>query len=344
MLPLKSITDELDRKIQSCLSGRKQTHFWYASFAGANANHIGQLYEMGFDNYPLAPVEDPHRILFFEKLFGCDICVKDKSAPSFFNTWPVPKIRCRSDLVCLKPDLNDNVVCQEYLNAVSCYLDFTTGENQLPVAARAFYPLDLACNLCGAENLFAWMLEAEEDVLQFFDRMADLYLAVRERLLGFGARLVNALGFPCVTCSDLQLPCLSADMIRRFVLPCYEKVARACGGAFIGLDCCDIGLLEEVMGFDWLVGCSFDRRLPLAEIRRTIGKKIFVLPYYAYDDGFDRPTLKDGIYWNPIVQCHSRNAEDVYREMAQQCNMVIIIERPGLQDVVAVRKRMLAGS
>jgi hypothetical protein len=337
---LQTIAAALDSKIRACLVEGQRTHFWFASFPGAGLDRIEELHALGFDNYPLAPIRDPYPILFFEKIFGCEICVQDRSAPSFFNTWPIPRFNAPAELAGLPPDLEAQPAWREYLAAVDDYLAATPPPERLSVAAKAFCPLDLACNLCGAENVFVWMHEAPAEIRALFDGMADLYLAARRRLLKCGARLVNGRGFPGLTCSDLQLPSISPDMIRRFILPCYAKVARACGGAFVGCDWSDPDLLEEVMHCDWVLGGSCDRRLSPAEIRRSLGRKILVLPYYAYDDTLDRPTPRDGLYWNPIVQCHSRDAEAVYREIGRQGSLAIYIERPSLAEVIAVRKRM----
>jgi hypothetical protein len=344
MPSLQSIAAARDRKVQACLRGGVRTHFWYAGAAEEGAGDIAQLHRMGFDNYPLAPIDDPHGFLFFEELFGCDIVVQDRAAPSPFTTWPLPKFASPDEMPASAPALDGHPIWHAYFGAVREYLDSVDGAERLPLPARGFSPLDLACNLCGTANLFLWMKEAADGVHRLFDVAADLYLAVRGRLRDAGVSMVNYLGFPCVSCSDLQMPAISPDAIRRFVLPCYAKVARACGGAFIGLDCDDASLFGEVMRLDWLLGCSFDRRLPLPLIRREIGQKVFVLPHHAYDEGLDRPTLKDGLYWNPIVQCHSRDAEAVFRELAESCSMAITIVRPRLAEVVEVRNRMRGGT
>jgi len=214
-----------------------------------------------------------------------------------------------------------------------------TGE-RLPIVARAFYPLDLACNMCGATNLLTWMYDAPDEVAALFDKITDLFLEVWAKAAATGLAMVTGLGFPCANCSDLQLPSISPEMIRRFVLPCYERVGRACGGTFLALYSADLSVLQEVMIQDWAIGGSFDKRLPLREIRNVIGKKAFILPNYAYDDTLDRPTARDGIYWNPIVQCHSRDLDRIYSEMDGHCSMVVTIERPKLDEVIRARDRL----
>jgi len=97
------------------------------------------------------------------------------------------------------------------------------------------------------------------------------------------------------------------------------------------------------MNQDWVIGCSLDKRLPLPEIRDVIGKKVFNVANYAYDDTLDRPTARDGIYWNPIVQCHSRDIGRIYSGMNGECSMAVTIERPTLGEVVRVRDQLLYG-
>ena len=95
---------------------------------------------------------------------------------------------------------------------------------------------------------------------------------------------------------------------------------------------------------DGIIGCAFDKRLSLATIKQYIGAKVFLLPDYIFDDAFDRPTCRDGIYCNPIVQSYSRELTTVYQELADSCTLAIAIERPSLAEVCAVRRDLLQGN
>lgn len=56
------------------------------------------------------------------------------------------------------------------------------------------------------------------------------------------------------------------------------------------------------------------------------------------DESLDRPTLRDGIWWNPIVQSYSRELSKVYRKFADEHSLLIAIERPSLTEALAVRR------
>lgn len=336
---LPDIVGKQTEKIQRCLRGERTT-FWCASYAGYSVSDVPKLNELGFDNFPVAPIADPCRILFFEQLFGCELRVDDRENASFFNTWPLPVIEKPADISALSADLDNHPVWRGYRQALFDYVAGTPTDERLPIVARGFYPLDLACNMCGTGNLLTWMYEAPDETAALFSKITDLFLEVWAKATATGLEMVTGLGFPGANCSDLQLPCISPEMIRRFVLPCYERVGRACGGTFLALYSADLSVLREVLNQDWVIGCSFDKRLPLPGIRNVIGKKVFNLPNYAYDDTLDRPTARDGIYWNPIVQCHSRDIDSIYSEMNGQCSMVVTIERPSLDAVVRARDRL----
>ncbi|MBI4027629.1 MAG: hypothetical protein HY360_21765 [Verrucomicrobia bacterium] len=328
---LADIAREQDAKISAYLRKRERTRFWYAGCGDAS---LPQLHALGFDNYPLAKIAFKDPIFFFERILGCSTHVLDGQAGSFFHTWCQPMIESPGDIRQATFNLETNETWQTYLDAVARYAD---AGGDLPVGDLAFYPLDLASNLCGTERFFTWMIDAPEHVEFLFDRISDLYLETRRRLLRLGIRLVNHLGFPCVYCSDLQLPYLSPPLVERFILPQYERVARECGGMFLALLQSNMRILERVMATDAILGCSFDKRLPLEEIKRRIGRKLFVLDHYLYDDALDRPTCRDGTYWNPIVQDYSREIEEVFRVLGGTTSLITCIERPSLHEVLGVR-------
>lgn len=344
MATLTDIAESLDIKIQAYLNDRKHTHFWFADFPGNRQDRLPELSRLGFDNYPLAQIQVADSVLLFEKLIGANMHIVDGRKGSFFHTWCERIIERPSDVYTLKVDLDRNESWATYFAAVANCMNTSSEKDQaLPIGPPGFYfyPLDMACNLCGTGNMLTFMMDAEDEVDFLLDVIADLYLEVRKRLLSLGIRLVNMYGFPCSRCSDLQLPAISPALIRRFILPQYERIARECGGTILDLYSSDIGLLEEVMTIDSVIGCCFDRRLPLTEIRKTIGDRLFVLHHGPYDDALGGPTWKDGMYWNNIIQCHGREIAHLYMELGEACSMAICISRPCLQDVCRVRDDLL---
>jgi len=333
--PLQDLACALDAKIGAYLLKKNRTHFWYASCPDAA---LPQLHALGFDNYPLADVGFSDRMFFFERILGCPMHVVDSKTGSFFHTWCLPVIGELRDIRRVTCDLDTNETWRPYFEAVARY---TRGGGTLPVGSFPFNPLDLACNLCGTQRLFTWMVDAPEDVALLFETITTTYLEAHRQLIALGVRLVNLFGFPGVYCSDLQLPYVSPAMVERFVLPQYELVARECGGMILALLHPDARILERIMATDAILGCSFDKRIPLTEIRQRIGHKLFVLFNYLYDDSLDRPTCRDGTYWNPIVQGYSREAVEVFRVLGRTTSLITWIERPSLDEVCRVRDMLV---
>ena len=153
-------------------------------------------------------------------------------------------------------------------------------------------------------------------------------------------RVLNSYGFPGIYCNDLQMTNLSPPLVERFLLPQYQSLASRCDGLILCLNSADIGLAAKTLRMDSLFGCAFDKRMPLAVIRQIIDAKLFVIHNYAYDDAYSQPKYRDGLWWNPIVQTYSRELDTAYNELAATCTMLIVLERPTLQEVVATRQRL----
>ena len=336
---LQDIGRTQDSRLRACLAGRQRTRLWFASYPTdeAYADQLLRLHALGFDNYLLERLAYEHRVFFLERLLGCRMSIVDGREGSFAHTWCVPIVHESADIDGLRVDLGTSPVWRRYTD------DVARADRTLPVEGLGLCPLDTACSLCGAERLFTWMIDAPAEVERLFDLIGELFIECRRRVSALDMRQVEGHGLPCVYFSDLQMAHLSPAHIERFVLPTYEKVAREFGGALFALQTSDIGLLERVMAGDWVVGCAFDKRLALGDIRRAIGDKLFVINNYAYDDALDRPTSRDGLVWNPIVQTHSRDLEEAFRELSRTCSMVIGIERPSLDEVCRARQALIGG-
>jgi hypothetical protein len=176
---------------------------------------------------------------------------------------------------------------------------------------------------------------------QLFNYLAGIYISCFNQLKDTGIEIKNMYGFPGVYCNDLQMPYISPYMIRRFILPCYERVARACDGLIVSINCSDVVLAEEMLNLDGVIGATFHMGIPIQEIRRLLGRKLFVMNHYVYLNELDKPTLIDGIYCNPIVQSYSRELELVWQELSPYCSMLVTIERYSLDQVVKTRNNLL---
>ncbi len=332
-----------DARIRSCLEGRSQAHFWHACcpMSGPTEARLQRFQALGFDNYPLAqiPAVDALRtyLFFFERILGAKVVSPAGHDGDFFQTWCQPWISSAAQVSGLRVDLGASPLWQAYEKAISDYLAHTPADQRLPVAFMGLSPFDIACNVCGPEPFCLMLHDEPEAAAGLLDFIVTLLVDAHRRIRGLGTRLVSPYGFPGVYISDLQLPLLSPAHVGGLVLPCYERIAKECGGLTFALLSADLDVLRAALRMDGLVGCSFDKRLPLPEIRKHLGRKIFVIFSYCYDDALEAPTLRDGIWWNPIVQSYSRELPQVYREMAAGHNLLIGIDRPSLAEVLALR-------
>ena len=343
---LQDIVRAHDLRIRACLEGRHQSHFWNAScpLEGPMEQRLQQLHALGFDNYPVAqiPAIDELRtyLFFFERLLGAQVKSTDGHEGEFFHTWCHPLIGNTADVSRLAVDLETSPVWRAYETAIRNYLTETPPGRRLPVSFPGLSPLDVACNLCGAESFFLMLCDAPDAAGHLLDLIVTLLVDAYRRVCDLGARLVGPHGFPGVYCSDLQLPLLSPTHVESIMLPRYERIATGCGGLLLALLSSDIGVLQSALKIEGLIGCAFDKRLPLPDIKKHLGQKLFIISSYCYDESLDRPTLRDGIWWNPIVQSYSRELTEVYREFADGCNLLISVERPSLTEVLAVRREL----
>jgi len=236
--------------------------------------------------------------------------------------------------------LESSPLLHDYEEAIRVYLRDTPKAERLPVVFPGLSPLDMACNLCGAESFFLLLYDEPAAAAHLLDTIATLMVEVYRRLQRLGARLVSPYGFPGVYINDLQLPYLSPAHIARFMLPCYSRIAEECGGLLLAFLTPDREVVQSALRMNGVMGYLFDRALPLSTIKAHLGEKLFLIPHYCFDDALDRPTFRNGVGWNPIVQSYSRELPQLYREFADTHNLLITIERPTLKEVCAVRQAL----
>lgn len=343
---LVGIARKQDAKIRAYLEGGGPVEFWYADcrMEGAEEERMCRLHALGFDNYPVAhiPAIDAlsSHLFFFERVLGADITSTHGNNGYLFDSWCQPFIDGPDAIFSMNARLDASPIWQVYEAAIAAYLHDTPKEDVLPLAFPGVCPLDIACNVCGPEAFFLLLYEEPEAAEHLLDAIVTLAAQARERIETLGVRVVSSYGFPGVYCNDLRLPSLSPSHVMRFVLPRYSRLAEECGGLVMALNSPDVDVLRSAMSINGLAGCLFDKTLSLSTIREYLGDKLFAIHNYCYDDALDRPTLRDGIWWNPIVQSYSRELEEVYREMDARTSMMVTIERPSLEEVCAVRQAL----
>lgn len=346
---LEQIIQTQDRKIKIYLAEKQKTQFFYASYLhkGNEADFIVEAHRMGFDNYPLAQEVFPEKdFLFLEKLIGCNIQCLDNKAYNPFHNWCEPIIIQPDEVYNLHFDINKNKTWLAYLDSVKKYYARCECVQNLPLQFMGFNLLDAACSICGTEKLFLYMYDAEKEVDYLLDYITDLQLELFRSLKMQGFKLVNGYGFPCLSAGDLLLPNLPPYLVRRFILPRYFRAAKEAGGMMLGFNCSDLELVKTVLENDSIINCGFDTRIPLAKILGMIGNKLFSINSPVYDPAFDRPTLKDGIWCNPISPFGDSYGKvdlaEVYRELGEKCSMIIRIERYTLEEVCRVKEELFS--
>jgi len=343
---LATIVSHQDAKIADCLAGGGPMLFWYAQcpLAGDQTAQSTRLHELGFDNYPVAylPGLDAVQtyLFFFERILGVTLHGVEGGMGDFFRTWCPPLIHQPDEVWHLAIDLAASPTWYAYETVIRNYLRETPVAERLPIVFPGLSPLDMACNLCGTEQFFLLLYEAPDAADHLLGFLTDLLIEAYHRIAGLGARLVTAHGFPGVYCSDLQMPYISPPLLARLLLPRYARLAAACGGLCCAVLCADVDIMASILSIDGVIGCAFDKRLPLNDLAENLASKLFLLPHYCYHDTLDVPTVQDGIYCNPIVQSYSRELPALYQALAGRANLAISIERPSLAEVCAVREAL----
>ena len=343
---VRRILKKQDEKIRRYLETGEKTHFFFAGFprrSGIRLDGLIKAHQMDFDNYPFGKTGTKSGFLFFESLIGSRLRCIDNQTDSF-HVYCEPCIQDPAEISRLSVDLDTNPVWTAHLNEIADSLQADSADPDVPVPLFGLSIFDCACNLCSAERLFIWMLEHEDHVHRLLDFCSDLYIECFRRLQRLGYRIVTSYGFPGVYCNDLHLRNLSPQLIERFVLPQYIKIAKSCGAMLLNMGFADLGLVEKVLSVEQIIGCAFDRRIPLDTIKRIIGRKLFLIHNYIYYDWLDKPTLINGIYCNPIVQTYGRELPQAFTALSETCSMLVYIERHTLNEIQRVKDRLLQSS
>jgi len=326
----------LDERFAAFFQQSSPARGWYANcpMPGDRAAVYQQWHAAGFWNYPFAEVPFADTWLFFERLAGGRSHVLDGQRGSTFHTWCEPAILLPADIDRIPAKVTGLPLWQVYETAV------LAARGLLPIPLMAFTPLDWACSLCGTERFFLLMLDDAGTAEALLDRLTALYLSCCRRLQTLKIASRMPFGFPGIYVNDLQMPYLSPAHVARFVLPQYERVADEFGPMLLSLNCADVGVMRRVLAMEGVIGCAFDKRLPLPVITEHLGSKLFVISNYIYHRDFDRPTLHRGTYCNPIVQTYSEEIEKVCRVIGPGHRLLIILERHSFAEVCAARSRL----
>lgn len=337
-MSLVKIAEDQNRKAHAFIERKAPGSFIYAYFPGSGKPEgIIRAHEAGFNNYPTAKVRNPKGLYFFEQLMGCGLHSSSPDNQNTFNTWCEPVIGGPGEIEKISLDMSGSEIWLSYEKSLLDYLEITPEDLRLPLNSLSWCPLDTACALCGAENLFMWMYEYEEAVDDLLNRVVDAHLAVFNAIKNLGFKQVNLYGFPCLYANDLLAVNLSPQMIERFLLPCYEKAARAWGGILLILNCPDTDLAGKVIEQDYVIGAGLDSKIPLSEINGMIGGKLFMMNHYLHDPAYDKPTFVDGMWVNAIGGVSIEYLQEACRELAGK-NLLITIERRTLEEVIEIRK------
>ena len=345
-MSLQDIVRIQNAKISAFLNGECATQFWFAHYPSEcpENERIECLHELGFDNYPTAQIYNVDRLypymFFYERMLGAEVDSPAGHEYDFFHSWCVPIINEPVDIFNISADLDDFPLWQAYENAIKGYMQETPPDDLLPIMFHGFSPLDAACSLCGTENMFMMLYDAPDAAEYLLNTIVTLMVEGYQRTKSIGINIVSYYGFPGVYCNDLQLAYLSPPHVKHFMLPCYTRFAQECDGLLIAFMNNDIDSLQSMLDTDGVIGCAFDKRIPLSEIKRRLGQKLFLMPNACYDDDLDKPTLRDGIYWNPIVQSYSRELTQVYDEFHEEHSLLISMERPTLAEICDVRNKL----
>jgi hypothetical protein len=71
-----------------------------------------------------------------------------------------------------------------------------------------------------------------------------------------------------------------------------------------------------------------------------LGGKLFVINSYMHDEAADRPFLRGGMWWNPIVQTHGRDLAGVWAALAAECSLLVTMDRPSLAAACRARDEL----
>jgi len=331
---LADIARSQDERLAAFFRQPASARAWYAScpMPGDREAVFQQWHDAGFWNYPFTEVPFD-TLFFFERLAGAEIRVLEDRHGSTFHSWCEPIAVVDR----IPVEVTGLPLWQAYEEAVLAL------RGALPMMRPAFTPLDWACNLCGTERFFLLLYDDEGAVGALLERLTALYLSGCRRLRELGVDCRMPFGFSGVYANDLQMPYLSPEYVERLLLPQYQRVIEVIGPMILSLNCADVDVMRRVLAMEGVLGCLFDKRLPLPVIAEHLGEKAFVINNYVYHPEFERPTLHRGIYCNPIVQTYSEEIEGVWQVVGPGHRMVVTVERHGFEEVCTVRGELELG-
>jgi len=297
---------------------------------------LAEAHAAGFDNYPAAHV-NPDPIFFMEKLMGCRMRFAD-GIQDFFHTFCVPLIEKPGDIDKVKIDLPNHPLWNAMTESLAWHTQSEAGA--LPVFLPSFAPLDTACAVMGVCDFLELLADdpaGAEHILAF---ITNLYIEMIVSIHSLKVRTVNAVGYPGTYVSDLNTVNLSPKTLER-IIPFYERAAEHAGGMTVNIAVPDIGLMGDIVSVPAFHSFFFDARLNPVDIAKILGKKLFIIYSYIYDDGLDGVTLKNGEYVNPIVSAHSRNAAEIIGALEGHSVLTALFrftKREAVQDAETLRR------
>jgi len=330
---LFKIAAALDEKIKRQINGSKE-HFISASYPSSLTyyDYMHELHDSGFDNYPVVNIANPEAIFFMEKIIGCKMRYIDGKS-DFFHTFCIPYITKAGDVDKINIDLSSNLVWNGYYGKIQGHT--VSPAAILPISLPAFCPLDTACAIMGVSEFLTLLADDMCGANHVIDFICDLYIAIVERIKKLNVRTIGAIGYPGTYISDLNTINISPKTLEK-IMPFYEKTAEFCGGMTLNIAVPDISLMRDIVNIPSFYGFFFDSRLKLKDISKILGKKLFIIYNYIFDDKLDKVTLKEGVYVNPIVHAHSRNITEVFDELAEDHSIMALICRNDKQETIDV--------
>jgi PAS domain S-box-containing protein len=98
-------------------------------------------------------------------------------------------------------------------------------------------------------------------------------------------------------------------------------------------DILDVSKIEANKFSLSVTGFVFDKRIPFTTIKRLLGKKLFIMFNEVYLKELNAPTLKDGLYCNPIIDSHGEDVDEAFDILSNEHSMYIYIERHTFKQV-----------
>ena len=346
---LDAIVRGLDGRIERQIGGARE-HFISASY-WPGVKHYDYLLELqgcGFDNYPMASIENPNAMFFMERMLGCEMRHVD-GRQDFFHTFCVPCIKEAGDVDKITVDFSKSPIWEPYYTGLQAHA--VSPEASLPIPLPAFCPVDAACAMMGQCEFLMLLAEDIRGACHVIDFISEAYMGMIRQIRKVAAtssspsknimniRGVGINGYPGVYVSDLSTVNLSPQILEKLV-PFYKKVADFAGGMTLNIAVPDIALMRDIVSVPSFHGFFFDARLGVKDISTILGKKIFIIYHYIFDDTVNGVGLKNGEYVNPIVHAHSRNIAEVFEVLAERHSIMAMICRRTKQEAMEMKEEL----